>query len=136
MAAGIIVDTNVLIRFLTKTPADQYQRALALMEKAGAGQIDLHLSAAVVAEVAAVLHHLFRQPQDDVADALLELMNARGVVVEEEDVVRTSLEHSRDLRDIDFIDAYVAVKARGEGLAVASFDKGLHKRLGTTVFPL
>ncbi len=119
-----------------KTPADQYQRALALMERANAGEVDLRLSAAVVAEVAAVLHHLFKRPQDDVADTLLELVSARGVIVEEEDIVRESLEHSRELRDIDFIDAYVAVKARAEGLPVASFDKNLHKRLGTSVFPL
>jgi predicted nucleic-acid-binding protein len=133
---GIVVDTNVVIRFLTKTPADQYQRAFALMERANAGEIDLRLSAAVVAEVAAVLHHLFKRPQDDVAGTLLELVSARGVIVEEEDIVRRSLEHSRELKDIDFIDAYVAVKARDEGLPVASFDKNLHKRLGTNVFPL
>jgi predicted nucleic-acid-binding protein len=58
------------------------------------------------------------------------------VFVEEDDVVRQALEYSRTLTDTDFIDAYVAVKARGEGLPVASFDKGLHKRLGTSVFPL
>jgi len=133
---GIIVDTNVVIRFLTKTPADQYQRALALMERASAGEVDLRLSTAVVAEAAAVLHHVLGMSQARAAALLLHLISARGVVVEDEAVVRQSLEHSRDLRDIDFIDAYVAVQARAEGLPVASFDKDLHKRLGTSVFPL
>ena len=136
MPVAIIVDTNVVIRFLTKTPADQYQRALTLMERASAGEIDLRLSAAVVAEAAAVLHHVLGMTRANAAALLLHLVSARGVVVEDDAVVRQSLEHSRDLPDIDFIDAYVAAEARAEGLAVASFDKSLHKRLGTRVFPL
>ena len=136
MAAIVVVDTNVIVRFLTKVPIDQYARAVALVEKASAGEAELHLSAAVVTEVAAILHHTYKRPQTVVADKLLQLMNSRGVFVEEDDVVRQSLEYSRTLTDTDFIDAYVAVKARAEGLPVASFDKGLHKRLGTSVFPL
>lgn len=136
MATVVVIDTNVLIRFLTKTPLDQYQRALALIKKVSEGEAELRLSAAVVGEVAAILHHVFQTPQAEVATTLLTLVNARGVFVEEEDVVRQALEHSRDLKDIDFIDAYVAAKAQADGLPVASFDKGLHKKLGTTVFSL
>src|SRR5438093_433928 len=51
-------------------------------------------------------------------------------------IVVAALEHARDLTDIDFVDAYVAEKAAGDGFAVASFDKALHKKLGTTIFPL
>ena len=136
MATVVVVDTNVIIRFLTKTPVDHHERALSLMEKVSAGEVDLTLSAAVVGEVAAILHHVFKTPQSQVASTLLTLVNARGVIVEDEDVVRRALEHSRDLKDVDFIDAYVAAKAQAEDLPVASFDRGLHKKLGTNVFPL
>ena len=136
MTSTVVVDTNVIVRFLTQVPIDQYTRAVALMQQASTGEVELHLSAAVVAEVAAVLHHTYKRPQAVVADKLLQLVNARGVFVEEEDVVRQSLEYSRTLTDTDFIDAYVAVRARSEGFQVASFDKGLHKRLGTTIYPL
>ena len=83
-----------------------------------------------------MLHHVLGMTRANAAALLLHLVSARGVVVEDDAVVRQSLEHSRDLPDIDFIDAYVAAEARAEGLAVASFDKSLHKRLGTRVFPL
>jgi predicted nucleic-acid-binding protein len=136
MAAIVVVDANVIVRFLTQVPIDQYTRAVALIEKARIGEAELHLSAAVVAEVAAILHHTYERPQAVVADKLLQLISARGVFVEEDDVVRQSLEYSRTMTDTDFIDAYVAVKARSAGFQVASFDKGLHKRLGTSVFPL
>jgi len=79
---------------------------------------------------------VYGQPQAEVAQALLALVTARGVQLDEQAIVVAALEHARDLKDIDFVDAYVAEKAAGDGLAVASFDKALHKKLGTTIFPL
>jgi predicted nucleic acid-binding protein len=131
----VAADTNVLLRFLVRQPPDQYTRARALMVKVSGGQVEVRISAVVVGEVAAILHHVYGQPQAEVAGALLALVTARGVQLDEQAIV-AALERARDLRDIDFVDAYVAEKAAGDGLAVASFDKALHKKLGTTIFPL
>lgn len=132
----VAVDTNVLVRFLVRQPPDQYRRARALMEKVSAGQVEIRISAVVVGEVAAILHHVYGRPQAEVAQALLALVTARGVQLDEQAIVVAALEHARDLTDIDFVDAYVAQKAVDDGLAVASFDKALHRKLGTTIFPL
>jgi predicted nucleic-acid-binding protein len=132
----VAADTNVLVRFLVRQPSDQYMRARALMEKVSGGQVEIRISAVVVGEVAAILHHVYGQPQAEVARALLALVSARGVQLDEQAIVLAALEHARDLTDVDFVDAYVAEKAAGDGLAVASFDKALHKKLGTTIFPL
>jgi predicted nucleic-acid-binding protein len=132
----VVADTNVIVRFLVKEPQDQYRRARGLMEKVSAGEVELRISAAVVGEVAAVLHHVYDQTQRDVAETLLALVTSKGVDLEEATHVVAALEHSRELKDVDFVDAYVAAKATAEGLPVASFDKGLHRKLGTTVFEL
>jgi predicted nucleic-acid-binding protein len=79
--------------------------------------------------------HQLAIPQAEVAQALLALVTARGVQLDEQAIVVAVLEHARDVKDVDFVDAYVAAKAAGDGLAVASFDKALHKKLGTTIFP-
>jgi predicted nucleic-acid-binding protein len=132
----VAADTNVLVRFLVQQPPDQYTRARALMEKVSGGQVEIRISAVVVGEVAAILHHVYGQPQAEVAQALLALVTARGVQLDEQAIVIAALEHARDLTDVDFVDAYVAEKAAGDGLAVASFDKALHKKLRTTIFPM
>lgn len=134
--ATVIADTNVLVRFLVREPADQYARARALMAGVSGQQVELRVSAVVVGEVAAILQHVYDEPQAEVARALLTLVTARGVQLEEPAIVIAALEHARDLKDIDFVDAYIAEKARAEDLAVASFDKGLHRKLGTKIFPL
>jgi predicted nucleic-acid-binding protein len=132
----VMADTNVLVRYLVQEPPEHYRRARALMEKVSGGQVEIRISAVVVGEVAAILHHVYAQPQADVARALLALVTARGVQLDEQAIVVVALEHSRDLKDTDFVDGYVAEKAKGDGFAVASFDKALHKKLGTTIFPL
>jgi predicted nucleic-acid-binding protein len=132
----VAANTNVLVRFLVQQPPDQHTRARALMEKVSGGQLEIRISAVVVGEVAAILHHVYGQRQAEVAQALLALVTARGVQLDEQAIVVAALEHARDLTDIDFVDAYVAEKASSDGLAVASFDRALHKKLGTTIFPL
>ncbi len=132
----VVIDTNVIVRYLIETPPEQYERARRLMEKVSAGDARLSLCAAVLGEVAAILHHVYGKPRSEVAGTLLAFATARGVEVDEEATVVRALERSRDLKDIDFIDAYIAAKAADTGRPVASFDRELHKRLGTTVFSL
>ncbi len=130
----IVIDTNVIVRYLIQTPPEQYERARLLMEKVSAGGVRLSLSAVVVGEVAAILHHVYGKPRSDVAGTLLAFATARGVELDEQAIVLRALERSRDLKDIDFVDAYIAAKATEVGRPVASFDKELHKKLRTTVF--
>lgn len=132
----VVADTNVIVRFLVKEPPDQYLRARGLMKKVSEGQVQLRVSAAVVGEVAAVLHHVYDVAQRDVAEKLLALFTSKGIELEEADHIVVSLERSRDLTDIDFVDAYVAAKAAAEALPVASLDTRLHKRLGRIIFDL
>src|SRR5439155_1690220 len=105
---AVYVDSNVVIGFPTKTPAHQYARALALMQRVSRGEVELLLSAAVVGEVAAVLHHSYELPQCDVAEQLIAFVSARGVNTEEPSIVLEALRKSGELKDGDFIAAVLA----------------------------
>lgn len=128
-------DTNVLLRFLTKRPLEQWRRADALMRRAGEGKLVVHVPAVVVAEVAAVLHHSFEQPLDQVARVLSGLLLAEGIEVEDESAVLEALRLTETLT-VDFVDAYVAVKAREAGAQIVSFDSDFPRRLGVTPFAI
>lgn len=131
---GVYVDSNIIIRFLLQEDSEQFARAKALMQRASDGEIELLLSPVIVGEVAAVLHHSYDMSQRAVATALLTLVAARGVKTEDEALVIEALQKSRNLLDIDFVDAYVALEAKTNHSPIASFDRGLHKKLGTLVF--
>ncbi len=120
------------MRFLRAAPHGQFERARSLFDRAGAGELELVLSAAVIAETAAILHHTYEIGLREVAASLLLIVNGRGVRVEESEIVIGALERSRDV-NVDFIDAYVAAKAAGVGAVVASFDSDLLRKLHAKV---
>jgi predicted nucleic-acid-binding protein len=92
------------------------------------------LSPVVVAEVAAILHHTYELSQSEAARLIIVLATARGVAVEEEAIVLDALAKSRDLKDVDFVDAYVVLTADDRQRKVATFDKALSRKLGVAAF--
>ena len=127
-------DTNVLLRFLTKEPRSQRRRADALLRQASEGKLVAHVPAVVVAEVAAILHHSLRRPLDEVARVLTGLLVSEGIEVEDDAVLEAL--HLTETLKVDFVDAYVAVRARSAGDSIASFHVDFPKKLGVTPFPL
>ncbi len=129
------VDTNVVLRFLTRAPLPLFERAAALMRRAADGEVLLHVTPVVVAEVAAVLHHSLGLALPEVADALRRFVTARGVEAEDEERVLQALERSGRLK-VDFVDAYLCGLAMAAGAPIASFDADFPKRLGAEGYPL
>ncbi|HEV8230676.1 MAG TPA: PIN domain-containing protein [Candidatus Limnocylindria bacterium] len=130
----IYIDTNFVVSFLLKRSPEQHRRAEELVKKAAAGELELMLSPVVVAEVAAILHHTYELSQSEAARLIIVLATARGVAVEEEAIVLDALAKSRDLKDVDFVDAYVVLTADDRQRKVATFDKALSRKLGVAAF--
>lgn len=129
------VDTNIVLRFFTEKPREQYERAAALMQRAANGELVVHVTPIVIAEVAAVLHHSFDIPLREIAETLQKLLMARGVAAEDGANVLEALEQSGRL-GIDFVDTYLLICARQAGAEVASFDTDFPKRLGVASFSI
>lgn len=129
-AVRALVDTNVVLRFLTGEPPELAERARALFEAAAASAIELFLPAVILVEVGFVLHRVLRLERSRVATLLGSLGNTPGLVVEQREVVQRTLELFEG-NAIPLADAYLAGYAliRGEpwgdsGLpAVVSFDR-------------
>lgn len=128
-------DSNVLLRFLTKEPPALWRRAAALMREAESGSVLLHIPVVVISEVAAALRHSFGRRLDHIAAALTVVVDAPGVDAEDSNAVREALGAMVRLK-VDFVDAYLAVKARDARAPIASFDSDLAKKLGAEIFPL
>jgi predicted nucleic acid-binding protein len=120
------VDANVLLRFLTGEPPDLAQRALRLIQQAERGEVTLKLSPIVVAEVIWVLGSFYRYPRNQIAEVLLPLVTAEGVILEESEQVVAALDRMATA-NVDFIDAYLAEVARREGGSVVSFDRDFRR---------
>jgi predicted nucleic acid-binding protein len=115
------VDANVLLRLVTDDPPEMAAAAAAFAERAADGELSLRLSPLVVAEMTWVLGSFYGFPADRIAGVLSTLVRADGVTTEEEGIVLGALQ-AMARAGVDFVDAYLAEKARASKEAIASFD--------------
>lgn len=128
MARRLWLDTNVIIRIITGDPKELAQEAGDMILKVEMGELVLRLSAIVVAECCWVLESFYEALPADIADALLKFTNAIGVETEEKPVVQQAL-LDYSVKNVDFVDAYVAAHAKANPPEdVVTWDKH-YKRL-------
>jgi predicted nucleic acid-binding protein len=127
------LDTNVVVRFLTKEPPALARRAERLLAKAEAGDVALRLTPIVVAEIVWVLTKVYRREPAEIAAGLNALLRADGIIAEHRDTLLEALDIMRE-QGVAFPDAFVAVAARQASEPVCTFDTDF-KRLGAEILP-
>jgi predicted nucleic acid-binding protein len=122
----LLLDANVLVRFLVQDDPKQSAAATALFEKAERREIVLHPEALTVAESVYVLLGPYGRNRTEVVNVLLAIIQNAGVETMDEDVVADALRRFAAF-NVDFSDAWMAARAAQQGRAVASFDRDFAK---------
>jgi predicted nucleic-acid-binding protein len=128
----LLLDTNVLLRFITGEPADQAAEVAKLMSAADAGQVKLAVLPMVLAEAVFVLTGFYEHSRRKVADVLSHLISSPGFHSEEQEWMLQAL-HLFGEGKLDFVDCYLAAASVRDGRTVVSFDRALAKLTGNTV---
>jgi len=128
-----LVDTNVLLRFLSGQPAKQAEAAKRLFEDAASGTVSLDVSPVIVAEVLYTLVSFYKVDRVDAAVKLAAILRRRGVKVREADQVFGALDRLQTT-NVGFADAFLAASGAQEGIPVASFDRDFEKFKDVTRF--
>lgn len=120
------VDTNVLVRLVTRDDDKQVAAAEAFVAK---GAWVSHL---VLAETTWVLSAAYDLEHSDIATAVDMLLNHKELTVQDADVVAAALDHYRGRPSLGFSDCLVLEVARKSGhLPLGTFDKSLSRLDGT-----
>jgi predicted nucleic acid-binding protein len=122
MSRRLLVDTNVLLRFLIGEPKAQAERARNLFGSAAAGEVVLEVSSVAVAEACSTLESFYKVDRGEMVERLSALLSRRGVKVLEGAVVFDALQRLKQVK-VGFADAYLAAIAGVEKIEVASFDR-------------
>jgi predicted nucleic-acid-binding protein len=116
------VDTNVLVRLLTRDDANQTEAAEEFIGKGA------WVSYLVLAETLWVLDSVYELSRAQVATALEMLLNHKELSIQDADVVTAALDHYRQRSAVDFSDCLVLEIARKAGhLPVGTFDRNFAK---------
>jgi predicted nucleic-acid-binding protein len=119
------IDTNVLVRLITRDDDAQVAAAEAFVQK---GAWVSHL---VLAETTWVLTSAYELEADQIALAIEMLLNHAALSVQDPDVVAAALERYRERPKLGFSDCLVLEIARKAGhLPLGTFDRALSKLEG------
>jgi len=116
------VDTNVLVRLITRDEAAQVAAAERFVEK---GAWVSHLA---LAEMTWVLKAVYERSPADIATAIDLLLNHRELSLQDPDVVAAALEKFRSRPAVGFSDCLLLEIARRAGQRpLGTFDRSLGK---------
>ena len=130
----LVLDTNVLVRYLTNDPPDMATRVADLLVAAEERRFELVVPPLVVAETVYVLGSVYRWRRLQIANGLLLLVTGSTLFFLDQSTIVDALVLYRDTTGLDFADAYVAALAisRGQG-NVMSLDRKLRRLPRITV---
>ncbi len=126
VAKHYLVDTNILLRFLSGEPPALATAARKLFSRAKGGEVVLDISPVIVAETYYTLTSFYRVERKVAAERIALLLQQSGVKLRDSTRVLNTLAHLQT-SNIDFADAYLIASAQGEKLAIASFDRDFDK---------
>jgi predicted nucleic acid-binding protein len=127
-----LIDSNVVLRYLTKDPPRMAEAALKTLEDAQNAKISLILTPLTVAEVIWVLESFYGHSKAKVAEIMGQFLFCEGLEVEDLDLLVDALSLYQG-KNLDFADAYLAAVALRRGpQAVYSFDQHFNRIPGVT----
>ena len=134
---SVVVDTNVLVSFLTDRDPAQQAQAAELLAKAADRELEVVLHQVVVIETVYVLRSLYRVSREDTAAIVREMLAMPGVVAVD-DLPWTVVLELWPTPFAELADGALAAVTRvGRYDAVATFDATFRsrlKRLGLTSY--
>jgi predicted nucleic-acid-binding protein len=118
------LDTNVLVRFLTRDDESQFQKVLRMLDRKRA---TFFVNDLVLVETDWVLRSLYDWQGQEVADAFARLTTIHNLTFENESRLRSSLKALRE--GADLADELIVRSCRDRGAkAFVTFDKDIVRR--------
>ena len=126
------VDTNVLVRFLTKDEAEQYEKARRMIRRGASDPDGIYVNQLVLLETEWVLRSAYGYSKAEIAAAISALLDAQELVFEDEPAIEEAL-FTWKKSNADFADCLIGAKNRRAGCtATATFDTKAAKLPGFT----
>ena len=118
----VLLDTNVILRYVLRDHAELSPRAVALFQEAEAKRCVLVVNDVALAEAVWVLTSFYKRERAAVAEVLAGVLRLPGVRAPQAGALLDALGRFGG-GNADFFDGYLAATAAARGWRVASFDE-------------
>lgn len=126
----IAIDTNLLIRFLTKDDLTKVEKVSKLLKS---GHM-LILQDVILAEIIFVLQSVYTMDKVDIIEKVSAIIEYSAISCNKS-LIKSALS-IWELNNISFVDAYLSANAIYEDIKVASFDERVAKINSDRIFSL
>jgi len=126
MPSKVLLDTNVVIRFLVRDGGKHYEMSKDIFRDIQSGKIKVEFLDLIVAEIIYVLHSFYKHSKKEIVLKLIDLLSQENVYMQNKTIIFEALDVFAT-RNIDFADAILCAKKNLEGYEVMSFDKDVKK---------
>lgn len=124
------LDTNILVRYLTRDDQPQYEKARRLIDREVTKGDPVLVNLLVLLETEWVLRSRYEMAKADIVTAFSALLNATDLIFEDEPSVETAVYSWKD-STVDFADCLIEAHNRAIGCrATATFDTRALKLAG------
>ena len=122
-----LLDTNVIIRFLTADKSAKYRTLYTFFESLEHGKIRIELKHIVLFQVIFVLKSFYRVPKEQIVHGITELLGYRGITIKNKKLIRRMMEIWRDNK-LEIIDCYLIACLEGDKQNILySYDRDFDK---------
>lgn len=126
------LDTNILLRYLTRDDEEKAKRSLALLSRIEQGNEKVATSSMVIFETVFTLQKRYRVPREQIRELLADILSFRGLALPNKNLYKRALDLYAS-RNVSFVDAFNAIYMASQGIAqIYSFDTDFDKFEGIT----
>ena len=126
MADRVLLDANILIRFLVRDDEILYQKSLEIIKEIEQGEKEALLMDFILAEIIYVLKRIYKIDKIQISNALKKILLNDYFYTDNKLVTFEALDIYAN-KNIDFADAMLCAKKNLEGFEIVSFDKDMQK---------
>jgi predicted nucleic-acid-binding protein len=121
-----LLDTNIIIRFLTADNEKFLKKSTEYFEQIEKGKIEIEILSEVLMEAFFVLTKFYKIPKNEVISDLKTILSLEGIINKNKIILFETLNIIEN-KNIDFVDALICAKCKLQGYGKLSFDKDLNK---------
>ena len=122
----VILDTNIILRYLTNDVPSQAEKVKKRFQEATSGKFQIEILPITVVEIIYQLENWYNLTKEETCKKLLALFSPDWMIVREKGIIFEALNLYR-LKNIDYVDLLLFVTAKNNKNHLLSFDKDFDK---------
>ena len=108
-----LLDTNVIIRFLTSDRSSKYETLYSFFKSLEQGKLWVELKLIVLFQAIFVLKSYYKVPKEQIAKGMMTLIKYKGIKIKEKKIIRRTLELWHE-NNLEIVDCYLIACLEGD----------------------